>query len=84
VLTGDGGGGRARQGGARGVLTGARAAVERQHGRGEEWRRLELSVRAKEGARELGREGKKERSGPGVLIAFYSGRRSAGEGWSGW
>jgi hypothetical protein len=41
------------------VLTGAQAAVKRRRDRGEEWQRLELSVRAKEGARELGRGGEK-------------------------
>jgi hypothetical protein len=41
------------------VLTGARAATERRRDGGKEWRRLELGVRAKEGVRELGKEGEK-------------------------
>jgi hypothetical protein len=57
VLTGGGGGGRA----GRGVLTGARAAVEgRRDGDKERWH-LELSARAKDGTNVLGREGKKGR-----------------------
>jgi hypothetical protein len=59
VLVGDGGGGRAGRGGARGVLTGARAVAKRQRDGGEERWWLELVARVKEGARELGREGKK-------------------------
>jgi hypothetical protein len=47
--------------GARGVLTGARAVVKMRRDGGEEWRWLELSVRAKEGAGQLGRERKKGR-----------------------
>jgi hypothetical protein len=42
------------------VLTGARAAAEGWRDGGEERRWLELGVRAKEGTKELGREGKKE------------------------
>jgi hypothetical protein len=59
VLTGDGGGRRAGRGGARGVLTGARAEAKMRRNRGKEWRQLELIARAKEGAKELGREGKR-------------------------
>jgi hypothetical protein len=66
------------------VLTGAWAAAKRRHDGGEEWWRLELGVRVKEGMRELEREGKKERWGSGVLIAFYRGWGSAREGWPGW
>jgi hypothetical protein len=55
------------------VLTRARAPVERQRDRGEEWRWLELSVRTKEGVRELEREGKKGWGGLEVLVAFYRG-----------
>jgi hypothetical protein len=57
VLTGDGGGGRAGRGGARELLTGARAVAKRWRTRGSEWRWLELVARVKEGAKELGREG---------------------------
>jgi hypothetical protein len=35
--------------------------AERRRVRGEEWQRLDLGTRAKEGVRELGREGKKGR-----------------------
>jgi hypothetical protein len=56
-LTGDGGGGRAGRGGAREVLTGDGGVAERRRtGNNERWR-LELVARAKEGAKELGREG---------------------------
>jgi hypothetical protein len=41
------------------VITGARAVVKRRRNGGEEWRWLELGARVMEGARELGREGKK-------------------------
>jgi hypothetical protein len=57
VLTGDGGGGRAGRGGAREVLTGDGGVAERRRTRGNERQRLELIARAKEGAKELGREG---------------------------
>jgi hypothetical protein len=75
-LAGDGGGRRAGRGGARGVLTRARAAVKRWHDGGEERRRLELIVRVKEGARELEREGKKVGEGRGCSSPFIGlGRR---------
>jgi hypothetical protein len=61
VLTVGGGGGRAGRGGAGGVLTGARAAAEGQRDGGEEGRWLEFNARAKEGVKELEREGKKGR-----------------------
>jgi hypothetical protein len=57
VLIGDGGGGRADRGGAREVLTGDRGVATRRRTGGSEQRRLELVARAKEGAKELGREG---------------------------
>jgi hypothetical protein len=66
------------------VLTGAWAVTKRWHDGAEERRWLELITRAKEGMRELRREGKKGRWGPGVLVAFYKGWGSAGEGWPGW
>jgi hypothetical protein len=53
--------GRARQGGAGGVLTRARVVVKRRRDRDEERQRLVLGVRAKEGVRELGGEGEKGR-----------------------
>jgi hypothetical protein len=51
--------------------------AKRRHDGGEEQRRLEVGMRANEGARELGREGKMGRWGPGVLLAFYRVRREA-------
>jgi hypothetical protein len=39
------------------VLSGDGGVVERRRTRGNEWRRLELVARAKEGMKELGREG---------------------------
>jgi hypothetical protein len=57
LLVGDGGGGRAGQGGAREVLTGDGGVVERRCTRGNELWRLELVVRVKEGIKERGREG---------------------------
>jgi hypothetical protein len=59
------------------VLTGARAVAKRWRTGGSERRRLELVVRAKEGAKELRREG----------MRYGEGRRShcpfigVGEGW---
>jgi hypothetical protein len=58
VLTGGGGGGRARPGGAGGVLNGAQATTKRRCDDKEDRRRLELTARVKEGARELGSEGR--------------------------
>jgi hypothetical protein len=75
VLTGGAGGGQAGQGAAGGVLTGARVVVERRCDRGKERRRLDLSVRAKEGMREFGREGKRGGEGRGVLFALLLGPR---------
>jgi hypothetical protein len=60
------------------VLTGARAAAKRQHDRGEEWRWLELGARAKEGARELGREGKRGGEGRGCLSPLIETERAPG------
>jgi hypothetical protein len=57
VLADDGGGGRADRGGAREVLTGDGGVAEGRRTGGNERRRLELIARAKEGAKELGREG---------------------------
>jgi hypothetical protein len=56
-LTGDGGGGQVGQGGASEVLTGDRGVLERRRTGGSERRRLELIASAKEGAKELRREG---------------------------
>jgi hypothetical protein len=78
VLTGDGGGGRARRGGAGGVLTGARAVAERRRDRDEEWRWLELGARAKEGAKEIGREGKRGSEGGGFSTPFIGVKGAPG------
>jgi hypothetical protein len=56
-LAGDGGGGRAGRGRAREVLTGNGGVAERRRTGGNERQRLELVTRAKEGVKELGREG---------------------------
>jgi hypothetical protein len=56
VLTGDGGG-RAGRGGARELLTGARAVAKRRHTGGSERWWLELNARLKEGTKELGERG---------------------------
>jgi hypothetical protein len=66
-LANDGGGGRAGRGGARVVLTLARAATKRRHDGGKERRLLELVVRVKEGAKELRREGERGGEGQGLL-----------------
>jgi hypothetical protein len=70
VLTGDGGGGRASRGGAREVLTGARAVAKRRRTRGSKQQRLELVARAKEGAKELGRAGMRCGEGRGSHRPF--------------
>jgi hypothetical protein len=57
VLAGDGGGGRAGRGGAREVLTGDGRVAERWRTGGNERWQLELVARAKEGTKELEREG---------------------------
>jgi hypothetical protein len=69
----------------RGVLTGARAAAEGQHDGGEEWRWLELDVRAKEGAKELERErGKRGGEGRGFSSPFIGAEGETGRGsWGG-
>jgi hypothetical protein len=51
--------GRGRHGDLDGLLTGARAAVWCPGDGSEEWRWLELITRAKEGVKELRREGKR-------------------------
>jgi hypothetical protein len=79
VLAGGGGGGRAKLGGFRGVLTGALAVAKRRHDGGEERRWLELVARAKESAR-----GKRGGEGRECSSPFYRGRGSAWVGWSGW
>jgi hypothetical protein len=57
---------------------------ERRRDGCKEWWWLELGTRAKEGTRELGREGEKGSVRAGVLVPFYRGRGSTGEGcWGG-
>jgi hypothetical protein len=65
------------------VLTGDGGVATRRHTEGNERRRLELIVRAKEGAKELGRDGMRCGEIRGVSSPFYIGRGSAGEGWPG-
>jgi hypothetical protein len=60
------------------VLTGAQAAAERRHDRGEEWRWLELDTR------ELGREGKRGGEGWGCSSPFIGVERVPGRGWLEW
>jgi hypothetical protein len=57
VLAGDGGGGRAGRGRAREVLTGDGGVATRRCTGGSKRRQLEVIARAKEGAKELRREG---------------------------
>jgi hypothetical protein len=66
-LTGDGGEGRAGRGGAREVLTSVRAVAKRQRIEGSEQRWLELVARAKEGTKELVREGMRCGEGRGRI-----------------
>jgi hypothetical protein len=63
------------------VLTGARVAAEGRHDGGEEWQRLELDARAKEGAKELGRErGKRGGEGRGFSSPFTGAEGATGRG----
>jgi hypothetical protein len=48
------------------VLTRAQAAMKRRRDGGKEWQRLELVTRAKEGVKELRREGKRGGEGLGL------------------
>jgi hypothetical protein len=69
-LAGDGGRGRADRGGAREVLTGdGGVATRRRTGGSERWR-IELVARAKEGVKELGREGMRCGEGRGSHRPF--------------
>jgi hypothetical protein len=66
------------------VLTGARAVAERRCDGGGEWRWLELSTRAKEGVRELEREGKRSGEGRGCSVPFIGAEGASGRGgWGG-
>jgi hypothetical protein len=62
------------------VLTKARAVVDWRRNRGEERWQLELGTRAKEGARELGREGEKGGEGRGCSSAFIGAEGAPGRG----
>jgi hypothetical protein len=79
---GDGGGGRAGRGGAREVLTGNGGVVERRRTGGNEPRRLELIARAKEGAKELEREGVRCSESQGSHCPFIGARGAPERG--GW
>jgi hypothetical protein len=83
VLTSDGGGGRGGRGGAREVLTGDRRVAERWRTGGHERWRLELVTRAKESAKELGREGMRCDESLGSHRPFIGAGGSTGEGWPG-
>jgi hypothetical protein len=83
MLAGDGGGGRAGQGDAREVLTGDGVVAERRCTGGNERRRLELIARAKEGAKELGREGMRCGESRGSHRPFIGAGGSTREGWPG-
>jgi hypothetical protein len=64
-------------------LTGARATVEMWRDGGNEQRWLGLSVRAKEGARELGREGERGGEGWGCSSPFIGAKGAPGRGGQG-
>jgi hypothetical protein len=83
VLAGDGGEERAGLGGGREVLTGDGGVVERRRTRGNERWRLELVARAKEGVKELGREGMRCGESRGSHHPFIGAGGSTGEGWPG-
>jgi hypothetical protein len=66
------------------VLTGAQGAAERRCDGGGERRQLELSTRAKEGVRELEREGKRGGKGRGCSLPFIGAEGASGRGgWGG-
>jgi hypothetical protein len=66
------------------VLTGAQAVAERWHDGGEGQWQLELGTRAKEGARELRREGKRGGEGWGCSSPFLGVEGSPGRDGQGW
>jgi hypothetical protein len=65
------------------VLTGDGGVVERRRTGGNERRRLELVVRAKEGVKELRREGMMCGESRGSHHPFIGAGGSTGEGWLG-
>jgi hypothetical protein len=65
------------------VLTGDGGVAERRRTRGNERRRLELVARAKDGTKELGREGMRCSESRGSHRPFIGAGGSAGEGWPG-
>jgi hypothetical protein len=83
VLVGDGGEERAGRVGAREVLSGDRGVAERRRTGGNERRRLELVARAKEGVKELRREGMRCGESRGSHRPFIGAGGSVGEGWPG-
>ncbi len=80
MLVGDGGGGQAGRGGAREVLTGDGRVVERWRTGSHKRRRLELMARAKESAKELGREGMRCGESQGSHRPFIGAGGSTREG----
>jgi hypothetical protein len=83
VLAGDGGGGRADRGGGREVLTGDGGVAKRRRTEGSEQQRLELDARAKEGVKELGREGMRCGEGRGSHRPFIGAGGVPGRGGQG-
>jgi hypothetical protein len=65
-------------------LTGARMVMERQRDGGDEWQQLELSVRAKEGAKELRREEERGGEGWGCSSPFIGAEGAPGRGNGQW
>jgi hypothetical protein len=65
------------------VLTGDGRVAERWRTGGHERRRLELVARAKESAKELGREGMRCGESRGFHRPFIGAGGSTGEGWLG-
>jgi hypothetical protein len=65
------------------VLTGDGVVAERWRTGGNERRWLELVVRAKEGTKELGREGMRYGESRGSHCPFIGAGGSAREGWTG-
>jgi hypothetical protein len=82
-LAGDGGGGQVGRGGAREVLTDDGRVAERWRTGGYERRRLELVVRAKESAKELGRDGMRCSESRGSHHPFIGVGREHRRGWPG-
>jgi hypothetical protein len=65
------------------VLIGDGGVAERRRTGGNEWRLLELITRAKEGVKELGREGMRCGESQGSHRPFIGAGGSAEDGWLG-